>query len=155
MQPKMPHIDLAGEPIIFEWIHGNSENSYPFVSLPGIMQMLEVFFPGLTEISDERLPLWPDSSAPWSILSYDESGLIAQMEEILFEDGPVFIHPTARIGDNVKIEGPCYIGPEVEIRHSAYLRKGTWICSGALVGHSSEVKNSILLPGSNAPHFTM
>ena len=115
--------------------------------------MLEVFFPGLTEISDERLPLWPDSSAPWSILSYDESGLIAQMEEILFEDGPVFIHPTARIGDNVKIEGPCYIGPEVEIRHSAYLRKGAWICSGALVGHSSEVKNSILLPGSNAPHF--
>lgn len=116
------------------------------------MQMLEVFFPGLTEIADERLPLWPDYSAPWSILSYDESGLISQMGEILSEE-PVFIHPTARIGDNVEIEGPCYIGPNAEIRHSAYLRKGAWICSGALVGHSSEVKNSILLPGSKAPHF--
>ena len=116
------------------------------------MQMLEVFFPGLTEIADERLPLWPDYSAPWSILSYDEFGLISQMGEILSEE-PVFIHPTARIGDNVEIEGPCYIGPNAEIRHSAYLRKGAWICSGALVGHSSEVKNSILLPGSKAPHF--
>lgn len=139
-------------PIIFEWIYGNSENSYAFVSLPRIMQMLEVFFPGLTEIADESLPLWPDSSAPWSILSYGESGLIAQMGEILSEE-PVFIHPTARIGDNVEIEGPCYIGPHAEIRHSAYLRKGAWICSGALVGHSTEVKNSILLPGSKAPHF--
>ena len=117
------------------------------------MGMLEVFFPGLAEIADEKLPVWPESSAPWSILSYDESGLLAQMGDLLSEEGSVFIHPTAIIGDFVEIEGPCYIGPGAEIRHSAYLRKGTWICSGALVGHSSEVKNSILLPDSKAPHF--
>jgi NDP-sugar pyrophosphorylase family protein len=33
------------------------------------------------------------------------------------------------------------------------LRKGSWIGEGALVGHSSEIKNSVLLPGSRAPHF--
>ncbi len=153
MQPKMPHIDLSGKPIVYEWIHGNSENSYPLFSLPGIMGMMEVFFPGLAEFADEKLPAWPESSAPWSILSYDESGLLAQMGELLSEEGSVFIHPTATIGDFVEIEGPCYIGPGAEIRNSAYLRKGAWICSGALVGHSSEVKNSILLPDSKAPHF--
>ena len=62
------------------------------------MGMLEVFFPGLAEIADEKLPVWPESSAPWSILSYDESGLLAQMGDLLSEEGSVFIHPTAIIG---------------------------------------------------------
>jgi len=65
----------------------------------------------------------------------------------------VFIHPDAEIGEFVRIEGPSYVGANAEIRHSAYLRKGSWICDGAVVGHSSEVKNSILLPNSKAPHF--
>lgn len=117
------------------------------------MEMLEIFFPGLSELSNEKLPVWRDLSAPWKILSYGESGLLSQMEEMLSEKESVFIHPNAIIGDSVRIEGPCYIGPGAEIRHSAYLRKGSWICSGALVGHSSEIKNSILLPGSKAPHF--
>ncbi len=115
--------------------------------------MLEVFFPGLSEVSSEKLPVWPDLSTPWTILSHGESGLLAQMEQMLSEKDSVFIHPSAKIGDSVRIEGPCYIGSGAEIRHSAYLRKGSWICSGALVGHSSEIKNSILLPGSKAPHF--
>ena len=34
-----------------------------------------------------------------------------------------------------------------------YSRKGSWICAGSVVGHASEVKNSILLPNSKAPHF--
>lgn len=117
------------------------------------MEMLEIFFPGLSELSNEKLPVWPDLSAPWKILSYGESGLLSQMGEMLSGKESVFIHPNAIIGDSVRIEGPCYIGPGAEIRHSAYLRKGSWICSDALVGHSSEIKNSILLPGSKAPHF--
>ena len=59
----------------------------------------------------------------------------------------------AIISDYVRIEGPCYIGKGAEIRHSAYLRKGSWICDGAVVGHSTEIKNSILLPNAKAPHF--
>ena len=129
MQPKMPHIVSPGMPIIFEWIYGNSENSYAFVSLPRIMQMLEVFFPGLTEIADESLPLWPDSSAPWSILSYGESGLIAQMGEILSEE-PVFIHPTARIGDNVEIEGIDFSSSDVK----SYVDFNTLSGDGTIVG---------------------
>ena len=63
------------------------------------------------------------------------------------------IHPSASIGEFVRIEGACFIGAGAEIRHSAYLRNGSWICEGAGVGHCSEVKNSILLPNSKAPHF--
>ena len=60
-------------------------------------------------------------------------------------NGPVHIHDT--IG--LCTFGPAYIGPCAVIRHGAYIR----ICGGALVGHASEVKHSILLPGAKAPHF--
>ena len=68
-------------------------------------------------------------------------------------NGPIHIHPTAKIDRFVKIEGPCYIGNGAEIRHAAYLRKGSWVCENSIVGHCSEVKNSVLLPGAKAPHF--
>ena len=57
------------------------------------------------------------------------------------------------ISDFVSIEGPCYIGKKSEIRHSSYIRKGSWICDGAVVGNSTEIKNSLLLPGAKAAHF--
>jgi bifunctional N-acetylglucosamine-1-phosphate-uridyltransferase/glucosamine-1-phosphate-acetyltransferase GlmU-like protein len=128
-------------------------------------------FPGLAEFRGlTGLPEWIEPGAPWSILaSRAESGLIAQIEHLIESlgdgseisqdsridnsSGRVYIHPSASIGQFVRIEGPCYIGANAEVRHAAYLRRGSWICEGALVGHATEVKNSILLPGSKAPHF--
>ena len=65
--------------------------------------------------------------------------------------GPVHIVDGELIGPSVHIEGPSYIAGEV--RHGAYVRSHSWICRGAVVGHASEVKHSLLLPGAKAPHF--
>jgi len=116
------------------------------------MVLLRMLFPGLTGIGEELVPKWINPKAPWTILSDSQDGLVSQIEGKVGENG-VFIHPSANIGENVQIEGPCYIGKDAEIRHGAFLRKGCWIAEGAIVGHSSEVKNSILLPGAKAPHF--
>jgi NDP-sugar pyrophosphorylase family protein len=116
------------------------------------MGLLEELFPGLSNEVGEFLPEWKDSEEPWSIIGSGRDGIIGQIRR-RFGGEKVFIHPTAVIGDNVCIEGPSYIGKGAEIRHGAYLRKGSWICDGVLVGNSSEVKNSILLPGSKIPHF--
>ena len=80
-------------------------------------------------------------------------GILGQINRLADSDDGVIIHPSATIGECVRIEGPCYIGANAEIRHSAFLRKGSWIGEGAIVGHSSEIKNSVLLPKSKAPHF--
>ncbi len=117
------------------------------------MELLRRLFPGISEISADSLPDWRGFEAPWEIFNSPDSNLLSQIEEIAGEREGVIIHPSAKIGENVSIEGSCFIGPNAEIRHSAYLRKGSWICEGALVGHCSEIKNSILLPGSKAPHF--
>lgn len=117
------------------------------------MTLLEMLFPGLMSISKNGIPEWTEPNKPWSILvNNNDSGLVAQIEELCGTDG-IFIHPSASVGEFVRIEGPCYIGENAEIRHAAYLRKGSWICKGSVVGHASEVKNSIFLPNSKAPHF--
>ncbi len=117
------------------------------------MVLLGWLFPGIDEINGKGIPLWENPEKPWSILSQNEYGIENQLSRLTDSKDGVIIHPSAKIGDNVRIEGQCYIGANAEIRHSAYLRKGSWICEGAVVGHSSEIKNSVLLPNSKAPHF--
>ena len=135
------------------------------------MSLLHLIYPELANNDSEcHLPIWTDQESPWSILSSKgDVAIINQIHNLVINfdndvgknnnysfdtsDGPIYIHPSAKIGDYVRIEGPCFIGRNAEIRHSAYLRKGSWICENSIVGHSSEIKNSVLLPGAKAPHF--
>jgi len=115
------------------------------------MSLLEFLFPGLSERKEMIVPDWSFFDFPWEILESSENGLTSQISKISSEG--VHIHHSSKIGDNVEIESPCFIGPNAQVRHGAYLRSGCWISEGAVVGHSTEVKNSILLPGAKAPHF--
>ena len=67
--------------------------------------------------------------------------------------GVVHIAEGAFVGPYTRFEGPCYVAPEAEIRHGAYIRANSWICYQAVLGHASEIKHSILLPNGKAPHF--
>ena len=104
--------------------------------------------------STEGEPYLPENDI-WNILNPDyENSLKNQLIEIVKdEENQIFIHETAIVSDDVTIEGPSYIGSEVEIRPGAYVRPFSWICHKAVVGHCSEIKHSILLPGAKAPHF--
>lgn len=118
------------------------------------MALLHAIFPCLREASGAGIPKWENEDAPWEILDVSKSeGVSGQICRLIGGEGTIFIHPSAEVAESALIEGPCYIGSNVEIRHGAYLRGGSWICDGAIVGNSSEIKNSILLPGAKAPHF--
>ena len=118
------------------------------------MSLLHTIFPCLRDLSGVGIPKWENEDAPWEILDVSKGdGVGGQICRIIDGDGVIFIHPTAKVAESAFIEGPCYIGSNVIIRHGAYLRKGSWICDGSIVGNSSEIKNSILLPGAKAPHF--
>lgn len=117
------------------------------------MTVIEILFPRWFENLDKPdMPDYENPEKPWEVLFQTTGGIISQIEDSYGANG-VFIHPTAQVDDSVKIEGPCFIGANSEIRHSAYLRSGSWICEGSIVGHCSEIKNSLLLPGSKAPHL--
>ena len=117
------------------------------------MHLIDLLFPGLNGPDSYTTPDFTKKNEPWSILSSGDGNLISQIISLGMSEDGVYIHKDAKIGECVRIEGPCYIGARAEVRHSAYLRKGSWICEGAIVGHSTEVKNSVLLPNSKAPHF--
>ena len=110
-------------------------------------------------------PTFPEDKPAWDLLNGHDQGLKQQLIGILTsskipshctfddKDGMIYIDDTATVEPGVHFIGPCYVGPNATIRHGAYIRQYSWICDGAIVGHCTEVKHSILLPGSQAPHF--
>ena len=127
-------------------------------------------FPSLED--GDGVPLMPAGEPAWVLLDKErEDGLAAQLTTLLAElgsrvpgnlaegvsidetDGAVHICEGVSISACVRIEGPCYVGTGAELRHAAYLRGDSWICAEAVVGHATEVKHSVLLPGAKAPHF--
>ena len=65
----------------------------------------------------------------------------------------VFIGEGTMLEDGVMIKGPAIIGRNCQIRHNAYIRENVIIGDGCVVGNSSELKNSLLFNGAQAPHF--
>ena len=135
------------------------------------MNYLELLFPTILSYEMKgKFPRIKEDEDLWNIFNPDsDNSLINQLKET-FEslklginlgkyviidqtEGPVYIDENTKIDDFVRIEGPCYIGKGVKIKKGAYIRKGSWICEDAVVGHCSEIKNSLLMTGSKAPHF--
>ena len=133
----------------------------------------ETLFPSLSHPAPETIPILPESQPSWTILDKSSANSLQQQMDNLVSNhsnsrelntlpssitfdqsnGPVIIEQSAIVEPSTHFIGPCYIGNEAVIRHGAYVREYSWICSTAVVGHASEVKHSILLPGAKAPHF--
>ena len=104
-----------------------------------------------------------DPLAPWALLGAALDEVLAALPsehidgalapEVSLAGDRIVIGRGTRVHPHVVIEGPCWIGQDVEIRPGAYIRGGVWIGDGCVVGASSEVKCSILLPHAKAPHL--
>ena len=70
----------------------------------------------------------------------------------LFDDR-VIIGPGTVVEPGALIKGPTVIGKNCEVRQGAYFRGNALIGDECLVGHATEVKNSIMLNGAKAGHF--
>jgi len=122
-------------------------------------------FPSFSGAEDGHLPALPVDGPVWHLLDpKHSSSLKAQMGgisgEIECRDPGFFtrgfgivVDATATVEAGAYLIGPCYIGPRAIVRSGAYVREYSWICADAVVGHATEVKHSILLPGAKAPHF--
>ena len=84
------------------------------------MGLLDRLFPGVSELDEKGIPMWKNPDEPWSILLNSEMGILGQINRLADSDDGVIIHPSATIGECVRIEGPCYIGANAEIRPVSY-----------------------------------
>ena len=104
-----------------------------------------------------------DPAAPWVLLGdpldavldgLPSDGIqIRLTPDVHLIGDKIVICPGTRIHPGAVIEGPVFIGRDVEIRPGAYIRGGVWIGDGCVVGASTEIKRAILLPGAKAPHL--
>jgi NDP-sugar pyrophosphorylase family protein len=66
---------------------------------------------------------------------------------------PIYIAEGASVEPGAYILGPAYIGAGAKVLHGAYIRENVILLPGSALGHASEAKNSLFLPGAHAPHF--
>lgn len=67
--------------------------------------------------------------------------------------GVVHVEQGAIVEPHVHLIGPVLIEANATVRSHAYVREYTWMMAGSLLGHASESKHSLFLPGAKAPHF--
>jgi len=108
----------------------------------------------------EHAAIFADCKFAWDALKKIEAYLAGQPGQNPPKRFPgatigekVFIGEGTIIENGAMIKGPAIIGRNCQIRHNAYLRENVIIGDGCVVGNSSELKNSLLFNGAQAPHF--
>lgn len=79
--------------------------------------------------------------------------LLGRVEEGAFVSDRVWLGPGAVVEPGAVIKGPAIIGAGTVVRHGAYIRENCLIGRNCLVGHATELKGSIMMDESHAPHF--
>jgi NDP-sugar pyrophosphorylase family protein len=75
------------------------------------------------------------------------------MDGAHLSDRPVYLGEGAVVEPGAYVLGPAYIGPGAVVRQGALVREYVILAEGSILGHASEAKNSLFLPGAAAPHF--
>ncbi len=124
------------------------------------MDNIEYFFDLSKSVHQE---LFAGSRFVWDplkkISSYLKSKELGNIEGIISAgvhlENPeeIFIGKNTVIEAGAYIKGPCYIGSNCEVRSGAYIRGNVILSDESVVGHATEVKNSILLNRAHAAHF--
>jgi NDP-sugar pyrophosphorylase family protein len=109
----------------------------------------------------EHAAIFDGCQFAWDALKKIEAYLAANLKPELrnrcegraFISEKVFIGEGTVVEDGVMIKGPAIIGKNCKIRHNAYFRENVIIGDNCVVGNSSELKNSLLFNGAQAPHY--
>ncbi|MDV3104529.1 bifunctional sugar-1-phosphate nucleotidylyltransferase/acetyltransferase [Thermococcus waiotapuensis] len=104
---------------------------------------------------------WNDIGRPWNLLELNEYLLKTKLKHEIrgkVEEGAVVI-PPVEIGEGTVVRsgsyiiGPVKIGRNSVIGPNCFIRPSTSIGDNCHIGNAVEVKNSIIMDNSNAPHL--
>lgn len=106
---------------------------------------------------------WIDIGRPWDLLDANEIIMKnreldisknSDIEKFAVIKGNVYIGSDTIIRSGSYIEGPVYIGKNCRIGPNCYIRPYSCILDNVHIGNSVEVKNSIIMSGTNIPHLS-
>ncbi|MDY7030528.1 MAG: hypothetical protein SVY10_01295 [Thermodesulfobacteriota bacterium] len=127
--------------------------SQPLSEIKGQIECPLVIYQGEVRKDIEVKP----SGSKGSVQAYMDGKSIQGASIIL--PGAYLFDDTIQIGSGTVIEpgalikGPVVIGENTEVRQGAYIRGNCLIGNGCVVGHTTEMKGSIMLDGAKAGHF--
>ena len=129
-------------------------------------ECLELF----SSVPELLKPLFDAYDTPWEMLSHLSDYLLEITKNppkgysLLQKDDGVFPHSKASsgilVGEGAKIEDfvtilpPAVICHGATLRQGAYLRGSVFLGEGAIAGHGTEMKNTVLMDGAKAPHLS-
>jgi bifunctional UDP-N-acetylglucosamine pyrophosphorylase/glucosamine-1-phosphate N-acetyltransferase len=112
-------------------------------------------------VTPVTLARWLDVGRPWELLAANEwkvGGLERRIDgEVRGGSelrGDVVIEAGATVEPGVVIEGPAIVRSGADVGPNAYVRGATLIGENCHVGHGVEIKNSVLMSGTNVPHLS-
>ncbi|MCE7698963.1 MAG: NTP transferase domain-containing protein, partial [Methanobacterium paludis] len=104
---------------------------------------------------------WIDIGRLWELLDVNEhflkdleTQIEGEVEEGATIHGSVHLGKGSIIRSGSYIMGPVYIGENCDIGPNNYLRKSTFIANNVSIGNAVEIKNSIIMDGSNVNHLS-
>lgn len=112
-----------------------------------------------------EMETWIDVGRPWDLLRANRAVLEAKREDAGYWvqegfvgagvqlEGPVRVEEGARVEAGSVIEGPVVVQADARVGPLAYVRAHSVIGEGCHVGAHTEIKNSLLFAGANAPHL--
>lgn len=107
--------------------------------------------------------MWIDIGRPWDLLGANETILNemklkkdkrVKIEKFAVIKGDVHIGNGTLIRSGSYIEGPCYIGENCIIGPNCYIRPCSSIKDNVHIGNAVEIKNSIIMSGTNVGHLS-
>jgi NDP-sugar pyrophosphorylase family protein len=129
----------------------------PLKTLEGSIESILRTITPSTEIVDSLEGTTVSDSADWENGKIGRSLFINQWIEVkasvLIKPLGIFIGRGTVLEPSAILKGPLIIGEDCEIRQGAYLRGNVLIGSHCVIGHCTEVKNSIVMNHSEAGHF--
>lgn len=116
---------------------------------------------GDADIGYSMLDTWIDIGRPWNLLDANEYLLSGIETEILGEIEPyATLNGNIRVGKDTIIRngsyiiGPVIIGEDCDIGPNCFIRPWTSIGNDVRIGGAVEIKNSIVMDGTNIGHLS-
>ena len=113
------------------------------------------------EVRTVPVERWLGVGRPWELLAANEWKLGELDRRIDGEvrgdanlRGAVVVESGATVEPGVVIEGPVLIRDGAEVGPNAYVRGATLLGENTHVGHGVEVKNTVVMSGTNVPHVS-
>ena len=155
----MRHSEYFPENNRFRFIEDIRTGALPWSAIADIRGIIEKFLAPLPESGLDQLEgnarfdtvMAPGGTVRETALSITRTFVTAS--PIHIKGAKIYVGAGTFLEYGAIVKGPCVIGEKSEARQGAYMRGDVIVGDNSVVGHVTEVKNSIFMDHTHAGHF--